>query len=262
MHQHKNKHTHKHAHTHVHIHAHTHTRTYTHTHTRIHTHTHTHTHIQTLTHKYTHTQATIHVYISIYTYIRVRVHVRVCICVRMRVCTYMHFPRTGAHGDRQASVMWLRCARHDSFIRGITRLYLYTWQASCVSYCDKPHAYEAADERAWHGWYQWDMTHSHVTWQCKVSQELVMARWYISMTDEQEESTRRPTNECRGREGGGTRDRRGKRRAQDLNTLWLLRFVFICIGLVDGGGGWARKERGNQDGVATMSRPDKWSCLS
>jgi len=57
--------------------------------------------------------------------------------------------------------------------------------------------------------------------------------------------------------GGSTRDRRGSRRAQDLNTLWCLGFMFIRAGLVDGNW-WVSRERGEQYGVATMSRPDQW----
>ena len=43
---------------------------------------------------------------------------------------------------------------------------------------------------------------------------------------------------------------------QDLNTLLRLGEVFIRVGLVDGNG-WVCRERGEQYGVATRSRPDQ-----
>jgi len=80
------------------------------------------------------------------------------------------------------------------------------------------------------------------------------------MTDEQEESTRRPTSECRGRGGGahGTGEGPGGCRISTHCDVW--GEVFIRVGLVDGKG-WVCRERGEQYGVATMSRPDQWLGL-
>jgi len=76
------------------------------------------------------------------------------------------------------------------------------------------------------------------------------------MTDKQEESTPRPTSECRGQGGGaqGTGEEVGGTGSQHIVTSGCCLYLYRTGGL---GGGVGHEKRGKQDGVATMSRPEQ-----
>jgi len=79
-----------------------------------------------------------------------------------------------------------------------------------------------------HTWHDsvWHMNESRASHVILVHINDRQARGEHSMVDEWVQRAR----------GGSTRDRKGTRRAQNLNTLWRLGIIFICVRLTDGKG--------------------------
>jgi len=190
-------------------------------------------------------------YIYIYTYIctHLCIYIDIYMCSSMYalflyafacVRVYIHV-KTLEHTQQPPSTcdMTHPCAWHDSSINDMHYSFLHMWHYSyvwCVSWTSVT-------------WLMYtDLTHSYVTRPYMTHESRGS---HVILVNTHDRQARVADEWVKRARGGSTKNRRWRRKAQNLNTLWHLRFIFILAGIVDGRGGvGAWKEIENQHGAA------------